>query len=594
MRKNLKFSFIRGLDAGHTVRSRWIIAVGLVLLTVFVFWAVLDLPFINYDDPDYVTQNAQVLKGLTLRSFIWSLGTTHAANWHPLTWLSHMADVSLFGVSPQGHHAMNLLLHCLNAFLLFVLFSSLTGAVWRSALLAALFAVHPLRVESVAWVSERKDVLSTFFWLTAALAYEVYVRRPDWRRYGLLLVLFALGLASKSMLVTFPFTLLLLDVWPLKRINLHQLSVRACWPFIYEKLPLFALSAASSLMTFLAQRAGGAIKAMEEISLGTRLSNSVTAVISYVYKLVWPASLSVFYPYPESPPSSPMLLAILLGLIAATALALRVRRNHPFVAVGWLWFLVTIFPVIGLVQVGNQAMADRYTYVPGIGLALIIAWGIPAPSTRQPVRAVAVVCAAVAGLAMLSGLTVRQIGYWSSELQLFEHALAVTERNWLAECVIGMKLEQQGQIDAAIVRYRRAIEIRPQAPEAQNNLGNALLKQGKWNEGIAHLREAVRLWPRYVSALSNLGAALCEASQIEQGLPYLTEAVKQAPDYVLAHYNLGLALMSVGRWDEAQGHLEEVLRLAPNDMEARMELERLRGRRAGSKTWSEQRNRRGF
>ncbi len=575
------------------MRSRWIIAVGLVLLTVSVFWGVLDLPFINLDDPDYVTQNSHVLEGLTFQSFVWSLRTTHAANWHPLTWLSHMADVSLFGVAPQGHHGTNLLLHCVNGFLLFMLFSSLTGAVWRSAVLAALFAIHPLRVESVAWVSERKDVLSTFFWLTATLAYGAYVRRPDWRRYALLLVLFALGLSSKPMLVTFPFTLLLLDVWPLKRINLHQLSVRACWPFIYEKLPLFALSAASSLITFLAQRAGGAMKAMEEISLGTRLSNAVTAVISYVYKMVWPTSLSVFYPFPESPASISMLLIMLLALIGATALALRVRRSHPFVAVGWLWFLVTLVPVIGLVQVGNQAMADRYTYVPGIGLALIIAWGIPAPSKRQPIRAVAVVCAAVVGLAMLSDLTVRQIGYWNGELQLFEHALAVTERNWLAECVIGMKLEQQGQIDAAIVRYRLAIEIRPQAPEAQNNLGNALLKQGKWNEGIAHLREAVRLWPRYVSALSNLGAALCEASQIEQGLPYLTEAVKQAPDYVLAHYNLGLALMSVGRWDEAQGHLEEVLRLAPNDMEARMELERLRGRRAGSKTWSEQRNRGG-
>jgi tetratricopeptide (TPR) repeat protein len=309
-------------------------------------------------------------------------------------------------------------------------------------------------------------------------------------------------------------------------------------------------------------------------------------VISYVYKTAWPTSLSVFYPFPESLPSGAMPLIILLALIVASALALKLRQSHPFIAVGWFWFLVTVFPVIGLIQVGNQAMADRYTYVPGIGLALIIAWAIPAPSVRQPIRIGVVACAAVAGLGVLSALTVRQIGYWRSELQLFEHARAVTERNWLAECVIGMKLEQQGQIDAAIARYRRALEIRPQAPEAQNNLGNALLKQGRRDEGIAHLREAVRLWPRYASALSNLGAALCEAGQVEQGLPYLIEAAREAADYVPAHYNLGLALLSVGRWDEAQRHFEEVLRLAPNDVEARMQLERLRVRRTGSKTWS--------
>jgi hypothetical protein len=466
--------------------KKWVIAGGVGLLTLSVFWTVLDLPFINFDDPVYVTQNAWVLEGITLPSFIWSFSTNYAANWHPLTWLSHMLDVNLFGISPQGHHAMNLLLHCANAVLLFMLFSRLTGAVWRSAFVAALFAIHPLRVESVAWVSERKDVLSTFFWLTATLVYVAYIRRPDWRRYGLLLVLFAFGLLSKPMLVTLPFTFLLLDVWPLERINLQQLPVRACWPFIREKLPLFALSILSSLITLFAQQAGRAIKPIEEISMGMRLSNAVTTVISYIYKTFWPVSLSVFYPFPESPASGPMLWIMLLALTAAVVLALKVRRNHPFVAVGWLWFLGTLLPVIGLVQVGNQAMADRYTYVPGIGLALIIAWAIPSLSTRQPIRLGAVACVVVAWISLLSMLTIRQIGYWSSEVQLFEHALAVNERNWLAETVIGAKLEQQGLIAEAVSRYRRAIEIRPQALEAHNNLGNTLLKQGKIDEGIAH------------------------------------------------------------------------------------------------------------
>jgi Tfp pilus assembly protein PilF len=578
---------MRAPDAGNTVRLRWIIAAGLILLTVAVFWPVLNLPFINVDDPEYITQNVHVLNGLNIRSFVWSLGTTHAANWHPVTWFSHMMDVTLFGIGPRGHHAMNLLIHCGNAVLLFMVFSSFTGAIWRSAFLAALFAIHPLRVESVAWVSERKDVLSTFFWVAGILAYGAYVRRPDWRRYGLLLALFVLGLASKPMLVTFPFTLLLIDVWPLKRIHLEGLSLHACWPFVREKLPLFAFSAASSLITFFAQRAGGAMKAMEEISLGARLTNAVTAVVSYVHKTVWPTSLAIFYPFPESPVSNPKVLAMLLALIVATVLTIRVRRSHSFVAVGWLWFLGTLVPVIGLIQVGNQSMADRYTYVPGIGLALIIAWAIPALSARQPIRVGAVACAAAAGICLLSTATVRQIGYWSNELQLFEHALAVTERNWLAEYVIGTKLEQQGQIDAAIAKYRRALEIRPQAPEARNNLGNALIKQGKREEGIAHLREAVRLWPGYVSALSNLGAALCEGDQVEQGLLYLRQAVRQAPDDIPARYNLGLALLSLNRWEEARRHFEEVLRLAPNDVEARMQLERLRVRRTGAKIGSE-------
>jgi Tfp pilus assembly protein PilF len=572
------------LNRRDVLMRRWMIASGIGLLTVSVFWTVLDLPFINLDDPVYVTQNAWVLQGITLPSFIWSFSTNHGANWHPLTWLSHMMDVSLFGISPQGHHGMNLLLHCANAFLLFMLFSRLTGAVWRSAFLAALFAVHPLRVESVAWVSERKDVLSTFFWLTAAMAYVAYIRRPDWRRYGVLLVLFALGLSSKPMLVTLPFTFLLLDVWPLERISLQRLPVRAYWPFISEKLPLFALSILSGLITLVAQQAGGAIKPMEEISMGMRLSNAVTAVISYIYKTFWPVSLSVFYPFPESPTSGPMLWMMLLALTAAIVLALKVRRNHPFVAVGWFWFLGTLLPVIGLVQVGNQAMADRYTYVPGIGLALIIAWAIPSLSTRQPIRLSAVACAVIAWISLLSMLTIRQIGYWSSDVQLFEHAVAVNERNWLAQTVIGAKLEEQGRITEAISRYRRAIEIRPQALEAHNNLGNTLLKQGKIDEGIAELREAVRLWPGYVSALSNLGSALCEAGQTEEGLFYLRQAIQKAPDYVPAHYNLGLAFLYIGRWDEARKHFEEVLRLAPDDAEARIQLEHVLVRHGGPKT----------
>lgn len=564
------------------MRTRIAIAFGLAALTAVVFRSVLDVPFIGFDDPEYVTRNPNVLGGLTPRAVAWALTAGHAANWHPLTWISHMLDVSLFGMAPAGHHATNLLLHCANAGLLFWLLSGATGATWRSALAAALFALHPLRVESVAWVSERKDVLSGFFWLAATLAYVGWVRAPGRRRYALVIGLFVLGLAAKPMLVTLPFVLLLLDAWPLRRIDLAALSPRAAWPLVREKLPLFALSAASAVVTFLAQSSWGAMRPMHDTPASRRLANALVSLAAYVGKAVWPDALAVFYPYPASPPSLPALLAAAVALAAATALAWRARRAYPYAIVGLLWFVGTLVPVLGIVQVGNQAMADRYTYVPSIGLLLVACWALPSAPRRSGAE-VASGLGAAALLAVLCALTLRQVDFWRSELRLFEHAAEVTGPNWVAETVIGMNLERRGEAAGAIARYRRALALRPDAPEALNNLGNALVSRGDAAEGIAYLREAVRIWPEYVAALSNLGAALCEAGRLAEGLPYLAQAVARSPDDAPARYNLGLALLDAGRLDDALAEFEAVVRLAPGDAEARAQVARLRSMRRGAR-----------
>jgi Tfp pilus assembly protein PilF len=564
---------------GNSGCRRWIISIALAALTVTVFWKVFELPFISYDDPDYVTENSSVRKGLTLESAAWAIRSVQAANWFPVTWLSHMLDVSLFGLDPFGHHAMNLALHACNVVLLFLLFSRLTGEVWRSAFAAAFFAVHPLRVESVAWVAERKDVLCACFWLLTMHSYCSWVRNGKRSAYLAAVGFFALGLASKPMAVTLPFALLLLDAWPLGRLKPANLTHSGVWPLAREKAPFFAMSLASSAITFFAQHAGGAVKPLETISMGARTANAAVAAVSYIGKILWPASLSVFYPFPETPPSPVVVAGCVLLLGALTSVALWAWRDRPFVPVGWFWFIGTLVPVIGIVQVGLQAMADRYTYIPGIGLGLIVAWIVPYPKLRTPIRAWAIPLAAATWLFALGILTTRQLDYWRGDYPLFRHALDLDDRNWLAELVIGTTLEKHGAVDQAIARYRRALEIRPQSEQAHNNLGNALLNQGRTAEGLMHLREAVRLYPGYVTALSNLGGTLCEMGQYEEGLSYLREATRQAPEHVPARFNYGLALSAAGRREDAMRQFEEVLRLDPNDQEARLQLELLRLRR---------------
>lgn len=461
--------------AGERRVAGWVRA-GLALLTLAAYLPVLANGFIRFDDPLYVTRNAWVKAGLTWDGFVWALTANVASNWHPLTLLSHMLDCELFGMDPLGHHLTSLLLHTASAVLLFEALRRMTGSVWRSAAVAALFALHPTHVESVAWVAERKDVLSGFFWMLTLLAWERYVREPSPKRYAAVALFLAAGLLSKPMVVTLPFVLLLLDVWPLRRGIPWKIRVK-------EKLPLFALVAASCLVTVIAQ--SGAIGMASRFPMKLRLANAVLSYVAYLGKTLLPTKLAVFYPMPAEFPAWKVAGAALL-LAALTVLAFKAGR---YAAVGWLWFLGTLVPVIGIVQVGGQSMADRYTYIPTIGLFLIAAWGWPR-------RAGWVLAPVLLALAIGTRL---QIRHWEDSETLFRHAAAVTERNFIAHlnlAQIHAERDDYGDRGRALEHFRITLSIRPTMWQAQASLGNALRRWGRPDKALPHLRNAVRLRPK--------------------------------------------------------------------------------------------------
>lgn len=519
--------------------------------------------FVNLDDAQYVSDNPAVSGGLSARGLSWAFTTPHAGNWHPLTWLSHMLDVELYGMNAGPHHLTSLLLHVASALLLFGLLHRMTGALFRSAFVAALFALHPLHVESVAWVAERKDVLSTLFFLLTIRAYLAYVRRPRPSRYALVLVLFALGLMAKPMLVTLPFVLLLLDYWPLGRAPSRRLVV--------EKLPLLALALASSVVTFLVQQQAGAVKGLDALPFDHRLANAVMAYAAYIGKMLWPVQLAAIYPYPASR-SAWLVAAAAAGLIAVTVLTLRAARRHPYLPVGWLWYLGTLMPVIGLVQVGSQPMADRYTYVPLIGLFLIVAWGMPDLLARWPHRDLALGVAAgsvILGCALAARAQVR---HWRNSVALWQHALEVTTENPRAHNNLGHALAREGRGREAIGYYTEAVRIKPDYAEAHNNIGYALADQGRVREAIAHYSEALRVLPDYAEAHNNLGVALAGEGNADGAIQHLSDAVRIEPGRAEAHNNLGAVLAGQGRLEDAIRHLAEAVELRPGYADARRNL----------------------
>jgi protein O-mannosyl-transferase len=486
------------------IRGRTILVVlALAALTVAVYAPVGHFDFVQLDDPAYVTENPNVLGGLTLEGLSWAFTTGHAANWHPVTWLSHMLDVQLFGVAAGAHHLTSLALHAANTLLLFGLLVLLTGALWRSALVAALFAVHPLHVESVAWVAERKDVLSTFFMLLTLWAYAGFVRhvgpaataggatagRSRRVYYALMLVVFALGLMAKPMLVTLPFVLLLLDVWPLERLN-------PAWPRVREKLPLFVMAAASSIVTFVVQQRGGAVTPFEVHPFSLRLQNAVVSVVAYLRDALWPAGLTVLYSFPSAVP--PEQVAISLAVLAVVSLAAyRLARREPYLLVGWLWYLGTLVPVAGLVQVGVQARADRYTYVPLIGVFIMVAWGLAALVGRRP-RLRMVVSAAAIGAIVGCAVTARvQAGYWTDSVALWTRATMITLHvdEFEAHMSLGTALGNQGRVDEAREHFAEAARLRPESDAAHCSLGIALARSGRLTDAVRELNEALRLNP---------------------------------------------------------------------------------------------------
>lgn len=550
---------------------------------LLAFWQVGSSEFINYDDNDYVTENRWVQRGLTADGIRWAFTTYHASNWHPLTWMSHMLDVQLFGLSPRGHHLTNLLLHIANSLLLFLVLHRMTQALWQSAFVAALFALHPLHVESVAWVAERKDVLSAFFWMLTMGAYLHYVKRPALQRYLAVLVFFAFGLMAKPMLVTLSFVLLLLDYWPLKRFEQKKSAedlrtepgqpapaekrkgksgkrqpVKSAvkteppaavkdpwalmWPLLREKIPLFSLTAISCVVTYYAQQAGGAVASIEAFPLGDRVSNAVVSYILYIGKMIWPAHLAVLYPHPGSLPLWQVLGAVFL-LAAATFMAVWRSKSFPYLAVGWLWYVGTLVPVIGIVQVGGHAMADRYTYIPLIGLFIIASWGIPELLRGWRWRKEALVASSALILLGLIAVTWIQVGYWQNSITLYDHTLEVTNQNSLIYNNRGAAHNDLGNLSQAISDFDKAIEINPKYEKAYYNRGNAWGQKGDFDRAISDFDRAIELNPRYAAAYFNRGNAHGEKGRFDRAIADFDRVIELNPNYARVYGSRGIAYL---------------------------------------------------
>jgi Tfp pilus assembly protein PilF len=554
----------------------------LLAVTVFlVFGQTLRYDFVNYDDDQYFYANPQVQHGLTWSGVAWAFQTTYAANWHPLTWLSLMLDVEVFGAGPTGPHLTNVLLHAANTVLLFLLLRRLSGAYWRSAFVAALFGLHPLHVESVAWVAERKDVLSGLFFLLTLLMYARYVEQSKAQSpksrvfYGLALLFFVLGLMSKPMLVTVPFVLLLLDYWPLGRMTRFRIPVPQLSSFnhlLLEKLPFFALSVVSSAVTFVAQK--GAIQPLAHISLGIRAVNATVSYVRYLYKMFWPVNLAIPYPHHGYWPFWVFVLSAAL-ILAAVMFAIQFRRKFPFLITGWFWYLGMLVPTIGLVQVGMQSMADRYTYLPLIGVFILPAWGAGELFERRRLPTPAILGLVLLILAACTARTLDQLQYWKNSETLFRHTVAVTKGNQIAYYNLGEYFFSQGQTDEAIDDYRKAIQIRPSYDDALNNLGAALAIKGELDEAIARIRESIHYRPDKADAYYNLGNVFVMQHKLNEAAGAYTEALRLKPDYPEAHNNLANVLLTQGHRDAAVQHYREALRLNPGHEGARRQLRAL-------------------
>jgi Flp pilus assembly protein TadD len=538
-----------------TLWTGWIYIL-LAVLTIGTYAQVFTHDFVIDDDPDYITENSHVQAGLTWEGAEWAFTSGYAANWHPLTWLSHMLDWQLFGARAGWHHMMSVLIHAISVLLLFRVLRRMTGAVYRSAFVALAFALHPLHVESIAWAAERKDVLSGLFFFLTLWAYLNYIQRPAIWRYVLVTVAFACGLMAKPMLVTLPLVLVLLDIWPLKRFGRSA---------IFEKLPLLLLALASAVITFLVQQRSGAVAALGETPIGLRIENALVSYVVYLEKFIWPSNLAVFYPYPQLDWLKAALAGVaILGITLGVAVAFRKR---PYLAVGWLWYVVTLIPVIGLVQVGLQARADRYTYIPAIGLAIVVAWSA---AEFLPPR-----LAAIGGSAVVAAWTIvswNQIGIWQDSATLFQHANEVTSGNYVADYGLATVLGNEGRPKDAEAEYRAALKLRPDSAKARVGLGVALMAQGRAEEALPQLLEATRLSPNDADAHYNLGSAYGALDRSEEAVAQFSDAVRLKPSDPSAHYNLGTALVSAGRMPDAVSEFAAAVRLKPDYVGARFNL----------------------
>jgi tetratricopeptide (TPR) repeat protein len=556
-------------------RNEIIIGLFLVIITFSVYWQIQRFDFVHFDDNEYVYDNQHVNNGISSDNLIWAFTAFHSNNWHPLTWISHMLDCQFFGLNPGWHHLTNLLFHIANILLLYIIFRQTTGSIWKSGFIAAIFALHPLHVESVAWIAERKDVLSAFFWMLTLWSYIRYTRRPAFNRYLWVIIFFIFGLMSKPMVVTLPFVLLLMDYWPLNRVQFQSLDAKETKAqvirLLVEKIPLFIFIPISSIFTYFAQNHGGIVKSLDVFPLETRIANAIVSYIRYIEKMIYPTKMAFLHPH-QGMPSWWMTAGSCLLVIAISFLAVKNINKRPYLIVGWLWYIGTLVPVIGLVQVGMQSMADRYTYIPSIGLLIIVAFGISEMTSNWRYQKLWLSITTTALITIFSAITWNQLGYWKNSMTMLAHTLKVTSNNYIAYDSMGVELFGLGRVDEAIQNYLKAIEIYPQNPYSHFNLGMALHAQGRLKEASQQYLQAIRIMPAYYKAYTNLGAALYAQGQTDEAIKQYLKALRINPDYVEAHYNLGLALDTAGRTEDAINHFMQAVRVKPDLVTAQYSL----------------------
>jgi protein O-mannosyl-transferase len=579
----------------------------LILTTLIAFQQVGNHGFLSVDDSTYITENIHIQNGITIQGICWAFTTGHASNWHPLTWISHMLDIQFFGLNPQWHHLTNLLFHIANVLLLFFLLQRMTKALWQSAFVAALFALHPLHVESVAWVAERKDVLSTFFWMLTLVAYGYYAKMPRLKSYLAVMVFFAMGLMAKPMVVTLPFVLLLLDYWPLERFGKseparairtevktpvserkrkgktgkqtlkitveteklpnHEFQWVLIRPLVLEKIPLFALAIFSCAATYIAQNKGGAVAPIEIITPGIRIANAFVSYFIYITKMIWPDNLAVYYPHPGLLPLW-LVLGSALFLVAVTFAVIRTAKRFPYLTVGWLWFAGTLVPVIGIVQVGGQALADRYTYIPSIGLFVMAAWGIPEIFRKRRYEKEILAASAALCLLILFILTSIQVGYWRDSITLFDHALNVTKSNAPMHNNRGNALHSLGNNARAIEDFDRAVEINPLFAEAYNGRGLARKSMGNYMRAIEDFDRAIEINPLYAGAYNSRGLVYNSMGNYSRAIEDFDRAIRIDSELAQAYNNRGNARDFLGDHALAIEDFERAIQINPEYADA--------------------------
>lgn len=566
-----------------SVRSEFWFGLALVISTLLVYWQVKDFSYINYDSPEYVFDNYRVQSGLSLSNIQWAFTTTYFSNWHPLTWLSHMLDVELYGLNPGHHHITNVIFHIINTLLLLYFLNKTIGQVLPSAFVAGLFALHPLHVQSVAWIAERKDLLCCLFFLLTLISYVAYQSKPSWSRYCLVLLLFGLGLMAKPMIVTLPCVLLLLDFWPLKRIFFNKAvskensqnpstEIHGVVRLLVEKIPFFFLSFVSCLLTFYAQKLSGAVASVTELAVPDRIGNALVSYLLYIFKTAWPVNLAIIYPHPGTQPGWLILLAAVCFVLLSCICLSRPLRA-PYLLLGWLWFIGTLVPVIGIIQVGIQALADRYTYIPLIGLFIIFSWSLYLCIPKQWNRSLCFSSIATSILLVLSVVSWNQLQYWQNSTSLFTRAIEITENNYVAHNNLGYQFIQNNQFKEAQIQFEKSLQIEPNFEIAQLNLGRSLVHEGKIESGINHYIEALKIKPDYADAHNNLGNALLKINRTREAAHHYLQAIRYNDSLFNAYNNLGALLILDGKYDAAIDILQKAVDLNPKSLETQVNLD---------------------